>query len=223
MAGAEGNMVYGGTAPEFEVVALEPVMVERAASTLVEAFKSEETANYHLDTSRPSTLRRMGLIYGVLMRMFLEAGRPVLAARSDKDIQGVIILRDPRKVISKRRIAVLIIQNLFSILPHMACRPVRSLRIMAATRHPDGLTRPYFTVEMLGVHPGCQGRGVGGTLIRAAQARGEDDAAVSGVYLNTASEKNRAFYENLGFDTLCVNDLGTVKVYHLFWQNPAFG
>ncbi len=94
---------------------------------------------------------------------------------------------------------------------------------MAATRHPQGLTKPYFTVEMLGVHPEHQGKGVGSALLRAVQARGKSDPAVSGIYLNTASEGNRAFYENRGFDTLRIEDLGAVKVYHMFWQNPAFG
>jgi GNAT superfamily N-acetyltransferase len=223
MDGAEGKGTTDIAAPGVKTAALTPGLIEQTTRMLVDAFKSEEATSYHLDTRQPSTLRRMGLVYGILLRLFLEAGRPVLVALRDGKVAGALILTDPRIHMSKRRIAVLLLPNLLRILPHVAGRPLRSLRIMAATRHPKGLTKPYFTVEMLGVHPDHQGKGVGGMLLRAIRTTGEDDPLISGIYLNTASEGNRAFYENRGFDTLRIEDLGEVKVYHMFWQNPAFG
>jgi len=223
MGRTAGNGTPDGACAGLVIAALTPGLVEPAACMLVEAFKSEEATNYHLDTRRPATLQRMGIIYGILLRLFLKSGRPVFIALRDGEVEGALVLTDPRIPVSKRRIVALILPKLLRIHAHVTSRPIRSLRIMTATRHPQGLTKPYFTVEMLGVHPDHQGKGVGGALLRAVQARGESDPTVSGIYLNTASEGNRAFYENRGFDTLRIEDLGAVKVYHMFWQNPAFG
>jgi GNAT superfamily N-acetyltransferase len=210
------------TTAEVEVIDLTPGLMEQATLVLVEAFKSEEATAYHLDTQRPSTLRRMGIFYGIFLQLYQDVGRPLLAATRGGEVLGVAMVRDPRIPFPKRRAAALLLPNLLHMPAHLARHPIRSLRILVATRHPEGLTDPYFTVEMLGVRPEQQGKGTGSKLMRTVQAMGKDNPAVSGIYLNTASESNRTFYENLGFDALRSEDLGAVKVYHMFWQNPAF-
>lgn len=206
-----------------EVVAVTPGMVEEVTGVLVEAFKGEETTNYHLDMKNPSTPRRMAVVDGIYVRLYLEAGRPVLAAVNNGRVTGVGMVRDPRIHISRRRAVSFIARNLHHILALYGRRPIHGLRILRAVRQPRGLTKPYFTFEALGVHPDHQGKGAGRALMRAVQASLEGEQRISGIYLSTGSEKNRAFYERLGYDTLRVDDLGEVKVYHLFWQNPTFG
>ena len=223
MGGTEGSGMVDGAAAAAEIAALTPALIERTAHMLVEAFKTEEGTVYHLDTQRPSALRRLGILYGLFLRLYHEAGRPVLTGLKDGEVLGAIIITDPRIPLSRRRAATLLLPNLRHLLAHAARHPIRYLRIIAATRHPEGLTKPYFTCEMLGVHPDHQEKGIGAALMHAAQAMGKDDPAVTGIYLNTASEGNRAFYEDLAFDSLRIDDLGPVKVYHMFWQNPAFG
>lgn len=216
----EGN---DNAAAGIEITSITPELKKEVTDVLVEAFKTEETTVYHLDVERPSTLRRMAILDGIFVQLYQEAGRPGLAALKDGRVAGVGLIRDPRIPISKRRAAALVIPGLYQILALFAHRPVRSLRILAAAKHPKGLTKPYFTFEALGVHPHHQGQGVGKALMRKVQAAVSEDPELSGMYLNTGSEKNRAFYESLGYDTLRIDDLGAVKVYHMFWQNPAIG
>jgi ribosomal protein S18 acetylase RimI-like enzyme len=217
-------MVEGNDAEKtgIEVVAIVPEIKEEATVALVEAFKTEETTAYHLDMKHPGSIRRMAIFDDIFIQLYMEAGRPLYAAVEDGHVIGAGIVRDPRIRISKRRSVALILPDLLQILLLFARRPVRSLHIMVAAKHPKGLIEPYFTFEALGVHPDHQGRGAGKALMCKAQSLVEENPGISGMYLNTGSEKNRAFYESLGYDTLRIEDLGQVKVYHMFWQNPSF-
>ncbi len=208
---------------DVRVAELSVGLKDQAVEVLVEAFKTEETTAYYLDTDRPSTIRRMAMLDDFFVQLYLEAGRPVIAAMKDGRVVGVGLVRDPRKPISKRRAGALFLPAFPQLLLLFARRPLRSLRVMKAARHPRGLSRPFFTFEALGIHPDHQGKGAGRALMQEAQAMVGDDHAVSGIYLNTGSEKNRAFYESLGYVTLRIDDLGPVGIYHMFWHNPAFG
>ncbi|MBN2028229.1 MAG: GNAT family N-acetyltransferase [Actinobacteria bacterium] len=209
--------------PRIEVVALTPELKEQAVETLVQAFKTEETTVYHLDTENPSTLKRMAVLDGLFVRLYLEAGRTVLAAMIDGCVAGVGMVRDPRIHLSKIRVATLSLPNFHQLVLLYARRPLRFLRVMWAAKSPKDLTKPHFTFEVLGIHPDHQGRGAGKELMREVQAMVEDDPTISGIYLNTGSERNQSFYESLDYDTLRIVDLKAVKIYHMFWRNPAFG
>ncbi len=206
-----------------EVRAITPELADRAVEVFVEAFKTEETTVYHLDMERPATPRRMAALDGIFLRLYMEAGRPVLAAVKNGEVIGIGIVRDPRLPVSKRRAAALVIPKMHQMLALFAPRPLRTMRIFLTARPPRGLTKPHFTFEALGVHPDFQGLGAGRMLMREVQSLAEENPAISGIYLNTGSERNRAFYESLGYDTLRIDDLGAVRVYHMFWRNPAFG
>lgn len=204
------------------VIPLTHELKEQAVDVLVQAFKTEETTVYHLDTQRPSTQRRMATLDGIFLQLYLEAGRPVVGAMKDGRLAGVGMVRDPRIPVSRRRAAALIIHDLFNLLALFSHRPLRAMRVLLAAKHPKGLSEPYFTFEVLGVHPDYQGAGAGTALMREVQATVKDEPSISGIYLNTGSERNQAFYESLGYDTLHIVDLKAVKVYHMFWPNPTF-
>jgi len=154
-------MVEGNDAEKtgIEVVAIVPEIKEEATVALVEAFKTEETTAYHLDMKHPGSIRRMAIFDDIFIQLYMEAGRPLYAAVEDGHVIGAGIVRDPRIRISKRRSVALILPDLLQILLLFARRPVRSLHIMVAAKHPKGLIEPYFTFEALGVHPDHQGRG----------------------------------------------------------------
>ncbi|MEW6554681.1 MAG: GNAT family N-acetyltransferase [Actinomycetota bacterium] len=210
------------TGAGIEIVRITPELAERAVAVLVEAFKNEEATSYEIDTSRQGALRRMGTLDGIYLQLYLESGRPLLAAMKGVEVVGVGILRDPRIPLSRRRVASLVLRNLVPLAALFAPRPLRALRVEATAQPPKSLTRPYFTFEALGVHPDYHGQGVGSALMREAQARIKAEAAISGMYLNTGSAKNQGFYESHGYHTLRIDDLGPVKVYHMFWTNPTF-
>lgn len=211
-----------GEGAGMEIVSLAPELVEEAAALLAEAFRTEEITSYHVDMSRTSAMRRMRIMDGILLRLYLEAGRPVVAAVNNGNLVGVGLVRDPRRRVSARRAVALALPNLFQLAALFAPRPLRTVRVIKAVKHPKVLSKPFFTFEVLGVHPDHQGMGAGKALMRRVQAMVEEDPEISGIYLNTGSEKNQAFYESLGYDTMRVVDLGQVRIYHMFWHNPAF-
>ena len=205
-----------------DVIDLTSGLKEQAVEVLGQAFKTEETTAYQLDMRRPSTLRRMAVLDDIFIQLYLEAGRPVLAAMRDGCVAGVGIVRDPRIRLPKIRAAALFLPRSPQLVLLFARRPLRFLRVMKSAKTPKGLTKPYLTFEALGVHPDHQGAGAGKVLMHKVQALAKDDTAVSGIYLNTGSERNQAFYESLGYDTLRIVDLEAVRIYHMFWQNPSF-
>ena len=69
--------------------------------------------------------------------------------------------------------------------------------ILTEHRHPVG--REHLYLAFLGVAPGAQGRGTGGSLLRERLARA--DAERVPVYLEASSSRSRPFYERHGFRT----------------------
>ena len=73
----------------------------------------------------------------------------------------------------------------------------RALRMANAidAHHPGG---DFWYLHVAGCDPQCQGRGIGGALIRDGLARVADGRLPC--YLETALERNLGFYRSLGFD-----------------------
>jgi GNAT superfamily N-acetyltransferase len=61
--------------------------------------------------------------------------------------------------------------------------------------HPD---RPHYYLEFLGVEPALQGQGLGSRLLGELTRRA--DAAGTGCYLETASQRNIPLYQRFGFE-----------------------
>jgi ribosomal protein S18 acetylase RimI-like enzyme len=71
--------------------------------------------------------------------------------------------------------------------------------------HERLVPEPHWYLMILGVDPPHQGRGVGGTLIRPILARA--DAEGVRCYLETAKERNLAFYRRHGFEVAAEDDV----------------
>jgi GNAT superfamily N-acetyltransferase len=67
-------------------------------------------------------------------------------------------------------------------------------------RRRDEVTEPHWVLDVLGVHPDHQGKGVGGALVRQMIARA--DAEGIPCHVITHNDKNVAIYERLGFQLL---------------------
>jgi ribosomal protein S18 acetylase RimI-like enzyme len=59
-------------------------------------------------------------------------------------------------------------------------------------------TDEHWYLQMIGTHPDWQGRGIGSTLIREGLSWARRDGL--GVYLETETVENVAFYRHLGFE-----------------------
>jgi ribosomal protein S18 acetylase RimI-like enzyme len=204
-----------------EVVRLAPELKKQVTGVIAEAFKTEEVANYHLDMDHPATLRRYSCLVDTFCELYLAAGRPVFTAILDGRVVGAGMVRDPRKPIPVRSILSILPPRLPRLAALFSRHPMKAVRVVAAARHPRGLGKPCFTFEVLGVHPEYQDRGVGRRIMEEAQAFVAGDPQISGIFLTTGSTKNQEFYKRRGYLTLKVIDLDAVKVYHMFWQNPA--
>ena len=83
--------------------------------------------------------------------------------------------------------------------PEAAGRFGRFFEAIAPVHH-ELMPGPHWYLAILAVDPDSQGRGIGGALVR----RGLQDAARDGLpaYLETATERNVAFYVGLGFSVV---------------------
>ena len=83
--------------------------------------------------------------------------------------------------------------------PEAAGRFGRFFEAIAPVHH-ELMPGPHWYLAILAVDPASQGRGIGGALVR----RGLQDAARDGLpaYLETATERNVAFYVGLGFSVV---------------------
>lgn len=76
---------------------------------------------------------------------------------------------------------------------------MRSLGTLETDRKEIMKGRPYLYLAVIGVAPAFQGRGFGGTLLRALFE--ECGKMSSSVYLETETEENVRMYEHFGFRT----------------------
>lgn len=74
-----------------------------------------------------------------------------------------------------------------------------------APTHERLVPEPHWYLMILGVDPPHQGRGIGGSLIRPTLARADADRVRC--YLETAKERNVAFYRRHGFEVAAEDDI----------------
>jgi ribosomal protein S18 acetylase RimI-like enzyme len=72
--------------------------------------------------------------------------------------------------------------------------------------HERLVPEPHWYLMVLGVDPPYQGRGVGGTLIQPILLRADSERRRC--YLETAKERNLAFYRKHGFEVAAEDDIG---------------
>lgn len=77
----------------------------------------------------------------------------------------------------------------------------------------------FHYLGLIAVAPEAQGRGVGSALLRAGVDRADEDGV--GVYLETGTESNLAFYHRHGFEVLQEIHLPTAPMHWAMWRPPA--
>lgn len=83
-----------------------------------------------------------------------------------------------------------------------------------AERH---IVEPHWYLQFVGVHPDCQGRGLGNALVQHLKTLAKGNRV--GCYLETDTEKNVEFYLSQGYDILSdkpVNKLPELKVWTMY-------
>ena len=77
----------------------------------------------------------------------------------------------------------------------------------------------FHYLGLIAVDPDAQGQGVGSALLRAGTERADRDGL--GIYLETGTEANLAFYQRHGFDILQEIHLPTAPMHWAMWRPPA--
>jgi ribosomal protein S18 acetylase RimI-like enzyme len=78
---------------------------------------------------------------------------------------------------------------------------VRAMNMFSvlAENHPR---EPHLYLQLLGVDPAFQGRHFGGALLERLKLEAGARKELAGVYLETATEANVAFYSSKGYEVL---------------------
>lgn len=200
-----------------EIVPLTKDNIEEAAKIGWEAFKKEAFTSYLMNLSGVEARKRYLKSIELKLEVLLEAQQPVLTAVKGGKILGAVILKTPHNNLSLFRLARIVLPRLPGLLPlvfNLYLR--RALGVRKAITPPQGLPKPYYTVEILAVTPQYQGQGIGKLLLEEACRLAAGDSGIKGIYLFTGSQDTKNLYEHLGYETVEVKEGGELKVYHLF-------
>jgi GNAT superfamily N-acetyltransferase len=202
--------------PKISVMQTE--QVDQAVAVILEAFRTEAITASWLDLSRA----KIRFLYGAAIRLTVEtnneAGNPLFVAEHDGIVVGLAMVRAPGKNIFKIRALLSLLLRLLrqprlaALLPYL----LRASHLSSVVQRPRNLPADHFTLEMLGVLPSWQDRGIGRLLLQQVEQLCREDSNSSGVYLFTACEKNRQIYEKAFYRVLEKRQVGTLTVYHMF-------
>lgn len=173
---------------------LDPGRLDEAARVLTAALIDEPGfASIYPDVAvrRPVMERLMAMPARDALRF-----RTVWAATIGDEIAGVAVWLPPGAFPPSFGRSLHLLPALLPLVRYGPGAFVRLMRMGAnAQRHfPD---EPSWYLEILGVAPGHQGRGIGSRLIAPALAQA--DAMGAPAYLETGEERNLGFYERFGF------------------------
>lgn len=205
-SGRSSESPEASAALQIEPLTLEHV--DEAASVISEAFRAEPISARMFDLEDPETRTRHARALAYQMRGAVEAGEPPLAAIEDGSVVGVA-------AVSRLSVTVVLrtVRSWITLLPRVRWA---AWGIGLAAKPSRRVPRPHLLLEGIGVAPQAQGRGVGSALMRAVVAECDAKEECRGIYLQTASERARVFYERAGFELVDERSGAGLTVAHLF-------
>jgi ribosomal protein S18 acetylase RimI-like enzyme len=186
---------------------------EEAADLLTAAFLSDPLMSY-LSGDSPAghevctaALMRLSITYR------LHLGWPALGIRgSDGRLEGVIGMSAPGPTPDSPVVDALNSWYRETIGPDAVARYAEYGR----TAHIGEPEEPHHYVGVIAVRPGLQGKGHGRRLLTAARHIALADPASHGIWLDTSTTKNVAFYQGSGYEVRAESVLGDTKVWGLY-------
>jgi GNAT superfamily N-acetyltransferase len=82
-------------------------------------------------------------------------------------------------------------------------------------KHPKD---PHYYLEVLGVDPGHQGKGIGSMILGSINEKADKDGV--GFYLETAQPRNLPLYKRFGYQIVDQKDVLGVTLWFM-WRNPG--
>jgi ribosomal protein S18 acetylase RimI-like enzyme len=145
---------------------------------------------------------RMAVWYEGPVRYALRHGRVLATSERLEGVVGVVPDRYANMTAGRmwRAGSIKMAPRMGLKLAMRAPRLVRVFRPLEPDREEHMGSREYLYVMIVGVAPEHQGKGHGGTLLRALTE--ESDETGVPIYLETETEDNVEMYRHLGFDVL---------------------
>lgn len=194
---------------------IEPERVEAAAHSLALAFEADPIMECFFSVSPLGKLESIERFFNLMLRVRIAMEMPVVTAEENGRILGSAMG--------------------YSINPPKWPKPFESEWKEFEKSCGDGLTKglaayesiqeqfrpndPHYYLGVLGVHPVAQGKGVGGMLVEAFCLLADEDNGAKGVYLETANESSRKFYEKRNFVVVGEGVLDHSPVYCMYRED----
>ncbi|MBN1687400.1 MAG: GNAT family N-acetyltransferase [Spirochaetales bacterium] len=167
----------------------------KVTATLVDAFSDDPLWNA-IFPDYPNEFRRVSAVYEVPIRYCLKYGS--VYADSDR-LEGVAswVPGEYSNMAMHRMLASGAMKSATKIGFKFARKMMPILKPIEEDRRKNMADVNHIYLQTLGVARAYQGRGVGGSLLRALI--GESERTGRFLYLETETEKNAAMYESFGF------------------------
>ena len=180
-----------------------PNQYAEAARALGRAFINDPPLKVLLPepTDPIERARRLTIFFEALLGIQRQSGEPVLGVMIEGKVVAAAIIEGAGNV----SIVSLVLNGLLR-LPGMVqglgfSGTMRGIQLMndLAKNHPP---EPHIYLNFLGVDPDYQRHHCGSVLIEELRRLAAERASVCGVYLETATEANVAYYQGRGYEVL---------------------
>ncbi len=204
---------------EIEIVPVSRAMLPQVTEVFVEAFRSEGFTRTWMGIFGERQRARYVEMCRRMFEVHVRSGMPIYAAVEDGHVVGMMALRAPDSRTSPWALGSALpslIRTAAAAIPYLLRHRRAARRLAQAAKPPRTLPRQYWFLEVIGVVPGHQGKGIGSKLLRYARERAFSAPDTSGIYLYTGDERNVRIYEKAGYELVDAREAEGLTAYHMF-------
>jgi ribosomal protein S18 acetylase RimI-like enzyme len=167
------------------------------------------------DYSPDERIRRMTGLFEVILGVHRRGGQPVIGVIAEGMVAGAAIVeqvKHPAGAIAAVAAGLPFLPALLRALgPQGVRRAITALDELTRNRPPE----PHLYLNVLGVEPAMQRRHFGVAMLDCLRDQVAMRSDLVGVYLETATEANVAYYTKAGYETIGEMRLLGVRVWRM--------
>ena len=201
---------------EIKIKRLDTKDTDKIVEVLLAAFEKDPLMSYFFGDRyqdlAPHTIRYMCNLANISDLFWI-------GAFLKNELQGIALIAPPEKVDrdNQKEIALLDEQLATAVGEQVIIKLEKYFQVKEASEP----KQPHFYLDLLGVMPKSQGKGVGKAVIEALHKMSEESSQSSGVALDTENEYNLNFYQRLGYSVVKVTNLDAIKIWSMFRPNSV--
>jgi ribosomal protein S18 acetylase RimI-like enzyme len=206
-----------------KVALLFPEQYPEAAAVLGRAFVDDPLISAIIGDVSDTVARaeRMALFFGVMLAGQRHSGQPVVGVLHEGRIGGAAIIEQLARPSSS---AATVLEGL-SLMPGLIraagvgglFRAISTLDTLLRSRPAE----PHIYLNVLGVEPDLQGRHLGVAILDYLRAQVALRPDLAGVYLETATDADVAYYSHVGYHVIGeIRPLG-VRMWRMLQPRPT--